>query len=138
MSQVMSLDLSERPYPSMSTLQHTNPLRANQSMTDESGLPGTLRSNVGCDAIDEPCTNRIAGLPADEPTNFSHRKSFTPPLRVQCSAPVTGVSAAAAFAAGTGALSPKRVCAEPLISASAIRALHRVPRACHCVPRAPR
>ena len=54
----------------MSTLQQTKPRRANQSMTDESGRPGTCRSNVGCDAIDEPCTNRTAGLPPGEPTNF--------------------------------------------------------------------
>src|ERR1700681_1592368 len=88
----------------MSTLQHTKPRRANQSMTEESGLPGTLRSNVGCDAIEEPCTNKIAGLLSAEPTNFSHRKRRTSPLRVQCSTPVTGVAAeAASGAASVGA-----------------------------------
>ena len=54
------------------------------------GRPGTVRSKVGWDAIDEPCTNRTAGLPSGEPTNFSHRNSFTSlPLLVQCSTPVT-------------------------------------------------
>src|SRR5215211_3510653 len=73
----------------MSTHQHTKPRRANQSMTEESGLPGTVRSNVGCDAIDEPCTNSTAGLPSGASTNFSHRKRRTSPLCAQCSTPVT-------------------------------------------------
>src|ERR1700681_1707541 len=85
----------------MSTLQHTKPRRANQSMTEESGLPGTVRSNVGCDAIEEPCTNKIAGLLSGAPTNFSHRKRRTSPLRVQCSTPVTGVAAEAASGAAS-------------------------------------
>src|ERR1700675_4838664 len=80
----------------MSTHQHTKPRCATQSMTDESGRPGTLRSNVGCEAIDEPCTNRTAGLPAGESTYFSQRKRRTSPsdvdLRVQCSTPVTRAS----------------------------------------------
>src|SRR5512142_2865375 len=82
----------------MSTLQQTKPRCANQSITEESGRPGTLRSNVGCDAIDEPCTNSTAGLPAGEPQNFSHRNKRTSPLWVQCSMPVTCAAAAAAFA----------------------------------------
>src|ERR1700681_3462489 len=89
----------------MSTLQHTKPRRANQSMTDESGLPGTVRSNVGCDAIDDPCTNKIAGLPSGEPTNFSQRKRRTLPLRVQCSTPVTGISPGAPSRVGNGGAS---------------------------------
>src|SRR6266702_2059830 len=77
----------------MSTLQQAKPRRANQSITDESGRPGTVRSNVGCEAIDEPWTNRIAGLPSGESTYFSQRKSRTSPsgvrFDVQCSTPVT-------------------------------------------------
>src|SRR6266567_1317952 len=77
----------------MSTLQQTKPRRANQSMTDESGWPGTVRSNVGCEAIDEPWTKRTAGLPSGESTYFSQRKSRTSPSEVslcaQCSTPVT-------------------------------------------------
>src|SRR6185436_18713805 len=77
----------------MSTHQQTNPRLANQSITDESGRPGTVRSNVGCDAIDEPWTNSTAGLSAGEPTNFSQRKRRTSPSAVgfvvQCSTPVT-------------------------------------------------
>src|SRR5512140_3372806 len=79
----------------MSTLQQTKPRRANQSITEESGRPGTVRSKVGCEAIDEPCTNSTAGLPSGEPTNFSHRNSRTSPLCVQCSTPVTWASAVA-------------------------------------------
>src|SRR5437763_5198378 len=85
----------------MSTLQHTNPRSANQSITEESGLPGTLRSKVGCDAIDEPCTKRIAGLPSGESTYFSQRKSRTSPsgvaFFVQCSTPVTCVALSIVF-----------------------------------------
>src|SRR5690348_1904022 len=57
-------------------------------MAEESERPGTKRSNVGCAAIDEPCTKKIvprafvpgAGL------RFQ-RKSFTSPFAVQCSVP---------------------------------------------------
>src|SRR6266567_2703723 len=73
----------------MSTHQQTKPRFANQSITEESARPGTERSKVGCDAIDEPCTNSIAGLPSGEPTYFSHRNKLTSPLFAQCSAPVT-------------------------------------------------
>src|SRR5450755_536699 len=76
----------------MSTHQQTKPRRANQSITDECGRPGTTRSKVGCDAIDEPCTNNTAGLPSGLPTYFSHRNRRTSPLFVQCSTPVTGAS----------------------------------------------
>src|SRR6202162_3747770 len=73
----------------MSTHQQTNPLSANKPITEESARPGTERSKVGCDAIDEPCTNNIAGLPSGEPRYFSHRNNRTSPLVVQCSMPVT-------------------------------------------------
>src|SRR2546425_7949980 len=73
----------------MSTHQQTKPRFANQSITEESARPGTERSKVGCDAIDEPCTNNIAGLPSGEPRYFSHRNKRTSPLVVQCSVPVT-------------------------------------------------
>src|SRR5438552_8090141 len=79
----------------MSTVQQTNPRCANQSITEESGRPGTVRSKVGCEAIDEPCTNSTAGLPSGEPTNFSQRKRRTSPFWVQCSTPVTGRSVTA-------------------------------------------
>src|SRR5579862_5016685 len=81
----------------MSTAQQVKPRLANQSIADEPGRPGTLRSNVGCDAIDDPCTNRIAGLASGEPTYFSHRNRRTSPLRVQCSTPVTKPSTAVAL-----------------------------------------
>src|SRR2546423_6945371 len=79
----------------MSTLQHTKPRWANQSITEESGRPGTARSNVGCDAIEEPCTKSTAGLASGESTYFSQRKSRTSPSGVffcaQCATPVTCV-----------------------------------------------
>src|SRR5271169_541438 len=61
-------------------------------MAEESGRPGTCRSKVGCEAMDEPCTNRMVPmLFAGSPAHFSNRNSFTPPsLLVQCSAPVIG------------------------------------------------
>src|SRR5690349_17591585 len=90
----------------MSTLQHAKPRFANQSITDESGRPGTVRSNVGCDAIDEPCTNSTAGLPPGVSTNFSHRNRRTPFLSAQCSTPCTVQRAAAASTVSFNALLP--------------------------------
>src|SRR5205085_1702647 len=34
------------------------PRAANQSIAEESARPGTERSKVGCEAIDEPCTKK--------------------------------------------------------------------------------
>src|SRR5580698_9595057 len=61
-------------------------------MAEESGRPGTCKSKVGCEAIDEPWTNRIVPmLFPGSPAHFSHRNSFTPPsLLVQCSSPLIG------------------------------------------------
>src|SRR5688572_10501447 len=67
--------------------QVSKPRAANQSMTEESGLPGTRRSKVGCDAIDEPWTKRIVPLAGPADAGFCHKNSFTSPLRVQCSLP---------------------------------------------------
>src|SRR5258707_714745 len=74
----------------MSTHQVSYPRAAKKSITEESGRPGTCRSNVGCEAMDDPCTNKIrpAG-PDGSPAFLFHRNSFTPPfLVVQCSVPV--------------------------------------------------
>src|SRR6185437_11366130 len=80
----------------MSTHQQSNPWRAKKPMADESGRPGTCKSKVGCDAIEEPCTNRIVPIDlAGSPATFSHRKSFTPPsLPAQCSSPLTDTAEA--------------------------------------------
>src|ERR1043165_8465974 len=57
-------------------------------MAEEPGRPGTSRSNVGCDAIEEPCTSRIVPLVcAGSPATLFQRKSLTSPLSVQCSVP---------------------------------------------------
>src|SRR4051812_12679053 len=86
MSKLMSRVLAERPYPSISTHHVLKPRCANQSIADESGRPGTFRSNVGCEAMEEPCTKSTVGrLLLASPTYFSHRNSRTSPLRVQCS-----------------------------------------------------
>src|SRR5688572_5683120 len=56
--------------------------------------PRTCRSNVGCEAIEEPCTKRmVPSGGGDVPAVFSHRKSRTGPFVVQCSRPVTAGSA---------------------------------------------
>src|SRR6185503_2573245 len=67
--------------------QVSKPRSANHSITEEPGRPGTCRSKVGCEPIDEPCTKRIVplGVPAAE--GFCQRKSLTSPLWVQCSLP---------------------------------------------------
>src|SRR5258708_5269112 len=73
----------------MSAHQVSYPRAAKKSITEESGRPGTCRSNVGCEAMDDPCTNKIrpAG-PEGSPAFLFHRKSFPPPfLVVQCSVP---------------------------------------------------
>src|SRR5882672_6427250 len=73
----------------MSTHQQSKPRAANQSITELSGRPGTCRSKVGCEAMDEPCTNRIlpAG-PDGSPACLFQRNSRTSlPLLVQCSSP---------------------------------------------------
>src|SRR6516165_979703 len=58
-------------------------------MADESARPGTCRSKVGCEAMDEPCTNKIlpAG-PEGSPACLFHRNRRTSlPFSVQCSSP---------------------------------------------------
>src|SRR5690348_1843473 len=71
----------------MSTHQQSKPSLAKWSMAEESGRPGTCRSNVGCEAIDEPCTNRIVPrVFAGSPRTFSNRNRRTSPsFVVQCS-----------------------------------------------------
>src|SRR5436853_6978231 len=84
----------------MSTDQHAWPRCENQSIADESARPGTVRSNVGCDAIEEPCTNSTAGFPSGVPAYFSHRNRRTAPLFVQCSLPVTVIISSIDLCAG--------------------------------------
>src|SRR5262245_32461231 len=72
----------------MSTHHVSYPRRAKWSMAEASGWPGTKRSNVGVDAIDEPCTNRmVPSGPGAVPAAFSHRNRRVDPLCVQCSRP---------------------------------------------------
>src|SRR5215475_4052540 len=74
----------------MSTDQQSYPRLANHSMTEESARPGTCRSKVGCDAMDDPCTNRIVPLVVTgSSAHFSNRKSLTSPRLVQCSVATT-------------------------------------------------
>src|SRR5581483_5454318 len=67
--------------------QVSKPRSANQAITDEFGRPGTCRSKVGCEAIDEPCTNRMVPFFGPPGARFSHRNSLAGPLVVQCSWP---------------------------------------------------
>src|SRR6187402_1635780 len=78
-------------------VQVSKPWSANQSMADECGRPGTCRSKVGCEAIEEPCTKNI--VPACGTLGeafFSQRKSLISPsgvfLCVQCSTPPVHVT----------------------------------------------
>src|SRR5437016_12344523 len=72
----------------MSTHQQSKPCFAKYSIAELSGRPGTSRSKVGCEAIDEPCTNRIVPFVfAASPATLFHRNSLTSPLLVQCSLP---------------------------------------------------
>src|SRR5229473_3673928 len=72
----------------MSAHQQSKPRAANQSITELSGRPGTCRSKVGCDAMDEPCTNRMVPAgPEGSPAYFSNRNRRTSPFWVQCSSP---------------------------------------------------
>src|SRR6266550_4352217 len=73
----------------MSTHQQSKPRAANQSITEESLRPGTCRSKVGCEAIEEPCTNRMVPAgPVGSLAYFSHMNRRTSlPLLVQCSSP---------------------------------------------------
>src|SRR5262249_50226991 len=73
----------------MSTHQVSKPRAAKKSIAENSARPGTCRSKVGCDAIEEPCTNRmVPRVCAGSPAYFCHRNSFTSlPLLVQCSSP---------------------------------------------------
>src|SRR3974390_1441802 len=74
----------------MSTHHVSYPRAAKKSITEESGRPGTCKSNVGWEAIDDPCTKRMRPEgPEGSPACLFQRKSFTPSsLVVQCSVPV--------------------------------------------------
>src|SRR3954466_6060587 len=73
----------------MSTHQVSYPCLAKYSIAEESGRPGTSRSKVGCDAIEEPCTNKMVPfVAAGSPATLFQRKSLTSPLLDQCSEPV--------------------------------------------------
>src|SRR6202043_4042703 len=73
----------------MSTHQQSKLCRAKKSITEESGRPGTCRSNVGCAAMDEPWTNRmVPAVCRGSPAHFSNMNSFAPSLLVQCSSPL--------------------------------------------------
>src|ERR1700747_2623908 len=80
----------------MSTHQVSKPRAAKKSIAENSLRPGTCRSNVGCDAMDEPCTNRIrpAGPEGSPLCLFQRNKRTSVPFCVQCSAPRTAVAAA--------------------------------------------
>src|SRR5258708_23585452 len=59
-------------------------------MAEEFGRHRTLRSNVGCDAMEDPWTNRIGAFAlAGSTAHLFHRNSLTSPLLVQCSAPAS-------------------------------------------------
>src|SRR4029079_16915743 len=73
----------------MSMDQVSKPRSAKYSMAEECGRPSTCRSKVGCDAIDEPCTNRTVPFLAPPGARFSQRNRLASPFLVQCSWPLT-------------------------------------------------
>src|SRR5437660_819070 len=80
--------------------QVSKPRAANQSITDESRRPGTFRSKVGCEAIEEPCTkSTVPRLCAPAAGSFCQRNSrtFSLPLLIQCSFPDSAARAATCF-----------------------------------------
>ena len=60
---------------------------------EESGRPGTLRSKVGCEAIDDPWTKRTVPRLGPLDACFCQRNSLTSPFFVQCSLPETALRA---------------------------------------------
>src|ERR1700704_6633002 len=90
--------------------QVSKPRAANQSITEESARPGTFRSKVGCEAIEEPCTkSTVPRLCASAAGSFcqTNSRTLSLPLLTQCSLPA---SAARAFdtACFTSCLREKR------------------------------
>src|SRR6266487_5185336 len=73
----------------MSTHHVSQPRAAKKSIDEESARPGTCRSKVGCEAMDEPCTNRILpeGPEGSPPCLFHRNRRTSLPLFVQCSSP---------------------------------------------------
>src|SRR3954465_16038624 len=65
----------------------SKPRSANHSMADECGRPGTCRSKVGCEAIDEPCTKKIVPRAVPDATGLCQRNSLMSPFLIQCSEP---------------------------------------------------
>src|SRR5262245_24873302 len=79
-------------------------------MADESERPGTCKSNVGVEAMDEPWTKRIVpSRPGEVPARFSQRKRLTSPLVVQCSCPAMLGSAAISGSFPSARRSPSSV-----------------------------
>src|SRR5262245_14571309 len=72
----------------MSIDQVSKPRSAKYSIAEEFGRPSTCRSKVGCEAIDEPWTNRMAPFLAPPGARFSHRNRLASPFLVQCSWPL--------------------------------------------------
>src|SRR5919198_638503 len=83
----------------------SKPRSVNHSITEECGLPGTCKSKVGCDAIDEPCTKRMVPFVLSAGV-LRQRNSLTSPLRVQCSVPCMEISRDIA-----GAIIERKFCA---------------------------
>src|SRR5260370_23049834 len=74
----------------MPTDDVSSPCGAKDSIAEEFGRHGTLRSNVGCDAMEDPWTNRVGAFAlAGSTAHLFHRNSLTSPLLVQCSAPAS-------------------------------------------------
>src|SRR5579871_2485615 len=72
----------------MSTAHVSYPCPAKNSIAEEFGRPGNWKSKVGCDAMEDPWTNRMIPFAAAGSTaHLFHINRFTSPLRAQCSVP---------------------------------------------------
>src|SRR6185503_15674550 len=68
-------------------VQVSKPRSVNHCIAEECGRPGTCRSKVGCEAIDEPCTKRIVPRAAAVAAGLCQRNSLIAPFLIQCSVP---------------------------------------------------
>src|SRR5258708_36468628 len=91
-------------------VQTSKPQRANTSMNEYSPRPGTVRSKLERDELDEPWTSTSTGRGASPgfgaPARLRHRLSLTAPFCAQYSALQIGSAAVVCVASAAGARPP--------------------------------
>src|SRR4029453_3078194 len=111
----------------MSTHQVSKPSAAKKSIAEESARPGTCRSKVGCEAMDEPCTNKILpeGPEGSPPCLFHRNKRTSLPFFVQCSSPGMTVAGETGLFIVDSSSAPPASLPTPAISVCGIGGPHR-------------